>query len=66
MRPKPTAYSLSVKGDLMSKIVHEHVFDMQLFKKSEIGWVVKQHLQFNIKGCGILCLREKQPKLLER
>ena len=26
---------------LKLKIVHEHVFDMQLFKKSEIGWVEK-------------------------
>ena len=66
MRPKPTAFSLSVKGDLMSKIVHEHVFDMQPFKKSEIGWVEKQYLQLNIKGCCMLCLMEKQPILSER
>ena len=32
MTPKSTAYFLSVKGDLMSKILHEYVFDMQLFK----------------------------------
>ena len=46
----------------MSKIVHEHVFDMQLFKKSEIGWVEKQYLQLNIKGCCMLalCLMEKK------
>ena len=66
MTPKPTAYFLSVKGDLMSKIVHEHVFDMQLFKRSEIGWVEKQYPQLNIKRCCMLCLMEKQPILLER
>ena len=28
----------------MSKILHERVFDMQLFKKSEFGWVEKHYL----------------------
>ena len=56
----------SVKGDLISKMLHEYVFDMQLFKKSEFGWVEKQYLQLNIKGCCMLCLKVKQPILLER
>ena len=34
----------------MSKILQEYVFDMQLFKKSEFGWVEKQDLQLNILG----------------
>ena len=50
----------------MSKMLHEYVFDMQLFKKLEFGWVEKQYLQLNIKGCCMLCLKEKQPILLER
>ena len=50
----------------MSNILHECVFDIQLFKKSEFGWVEKQYLQLNIKGCYMLCLMEKQPILLER
>ena len=50
LTPKPTAYFLSVKGDLMSKILHEYVFDMQLLKRSEFGRVEKQYLQLNIKG----------------
>ena len=66
MTPKPAACFLSVKGNLMSKMLHEYVFDMQLFKKSELGWVEKQYLQLNIKGCCMLCLKEKQPILLER
>ena len=66
MTPKPAACFLSVKGDLMSKMLHEYVFDMQLFKKSEFGWVEKQNLQLNIKGCCMLCLKEKQLILLER
>ena len=49
--PKPNAYFLSVKGDPMSKILHKHVFDMQLFKKSEFGWIEKQYLQLSIKVC---------------
>ena len=49
MTPKPAACFLSVKGNLMSKMLHEYVFDMQLFKKSEFGWVEKQCLQLNIK-----------------
>ena len=65
MTPKPTAYFLYVKGDLMSKNLHEHVFEIQLFKKSEFGWVEKQYLQLNIKGCFMLCLMENQPILLE-
>ena len=35
MTPKPAACFLSAKGDLMSKMLHEYVFDMQLSKKSE-------------------------------
>ena len=50
----------------MSKMLHEYVFDIQLFKKSKFGWVEKQYLQLNIKGCCMLCLKEKQPILLER
>ena len=50
----------------MLKMLHEYVFDMQLLKKSDFGWVEKQCLQLNIKGCYILCLKEKQPILLER
>ena len=61
MTPKPTAYCRTVKGDLMSKILHEYVFIMQLFKKSEFGWVEKQYLKLNIKGCCILCLMENNP-----
>ena len=37
----------------MSKILHEYVFDMQLFKKYEFGGgggVEKQCLQLNIMG----------------
>ena len=30
----------------MSKILHEYVFDMQLFKKSEFGLVEKHYIQF--------------------
>ena len=66
MTPKPAACFLSVKGKIMSKMLHEYVFDMQLFKKSELGWVEKQYLKLNIKGCCMLCLKEKQPILLER
>ena len=47
-------------------MLHEYVFDMQLFEKSEFGWVEKQYLQLNIKGCCMLCLKVKQPILLER
>ena len=65
MTPKPIAYFLSVNGNPMSKIPHEHFFDMQHFKKSEFGCVEKQYLQLNIKGCYMLCLMEKQPILLE-
>ena len=50
----------------MSKMLHGYVFDMQLFKKSEFGWVKKQYPQLNIKGCCKLCLKEEQPILLER
>ena len=50
----------------MSKMLHEYDFDMQLFKKSEFGWVEKQYLQLNIKVYCMLCLKEKQPILLER
>ena len=50
----------------MSKMLHEYVFDLQLFKKSEFGWVEKQYHQLNIKGCYMLCLKEKYPILLER
>ena len=66
LTPKPAACFLSVKGNLVSKILHEYVFDMQLFKKSEFEWVEKQYLQLNIKGRCMLCLKEKQPILLER
>ena len=48
----------------MSKMLHEYVFDMQLFKKSEFGKVAKQYLQLNSKGCCMLCLEEKQPIVL--
>ena len=63
---KPAACFLSVKGNLMSKMLHEYFFDMQLFKKSEFGWVENQYLQLNITGCCMLCLKEKQTILLER
>ena len=54
---------LSVIGDLMSKILHEYVFDiMQLLKKSGFGWVEKQYLQLNIKGYCMLCLMKKKTK----
>ena len=43
----------------MSKMLHEYVFDMKLFKKSDFGWVEKQYLQLNIKGCYMLFLKEK-------
>ena len=66
MTPKPVACFLSVKGDIMSKMLHEYVFDVQLFKKSEFGWVEKQYLQLNIKGCCMLCLKEKQLIILVR
>ena len=61
MTPKHAACFLSVKCDLMAKMLHEYVFDMQLFKKSEFGWVGKQYLQLNIKGCCMLCLKENNP-----
>ena len=66
MTPKPAACFLSVKGNLMSKMLHEYFFDMQLFKNSEFGWVENQYLQVNINGCCMLCLKEKQSILLER
>ena len=66
MIPKPAAFFLSVKGNLMSKMMHEYFFDMQLFKTSEFGWVENQYLELNINGCCMLCLKEKQPILLER
>ena len=50
----------------MSKILHEFVFDMQLFKKSKFGWVEKQYFQLTIKGCCMICLMENQPILLKR
>ena len=55
----------TVNGNPMSKIPHEHFFDMQHFRKSEFGFVEKQYLQLNIKGCYMLCLMEKQTILLE-
>ena len=61
-----TACFLSDKGDLMSKMLHDYVFDMQLFKKPEFGWVEKQYHQVNINGCCRLCLNKKQPILLKR
>ena len=66
MTLKPAACFLSVKGNLMSKMLHEYFFDMQLFKNSEFGWVENHYLQLNINGCCMLCLKEKQPILLER
>ena len=67
MTHKIAACFLSVKGNLMSKMLHEYVFDhMQLFKNSEFGWVENQYPQLNINGCYMLCLKEKQPILLER
>ena len=66
MTPKPAACVLSVKGNLMSKMMHDYFFDMQLFKNSEFGWVENQYLQLNINGCCMLCFKEKQPILLER
>ena len=66
MTPKIAACFLSVKGNLMSKMLHEYFFDMQLFKNSEFGWVENQYLQLNINGCCMLCLKEKQLILLER
>ena len=66
MTPKVAACFLSVKGNLMSKTLHEDFFDMQLFKNSEIGWVENQYFQLNINGCCMLCLKAKQPILLER
>ena len=56
LTPKLAACFLSVKGDLISKMLHVYVFDMQLFKKPEFGWVEKQYLQLNIKGCCMLWL----------
>ena len=50
MTPKITACFLSVKGNLMSKMLHEYFFDMQLFKNSEFGRVENQYLQFNINA----------------
>ena len=50
----------------MSKMLHEYFFGMQLLINSEFGWVENQYLQLNINGCCILCLKEKQPKFLER
>ena len=49
----------------MSKMLQEYFFDMHLFKISEFGWVENQYLQLNINGCCMLCLKEKQPILLE-
>ena len=66
LTPKPAACFLSVKDNLMSKMLHEYFFDMQLFKSSEFGWVENQYLQLNIYGCCMRCLKEKQPILLER
>ena len=66
MTPKPAACFLSVKGSLMSKMLQEYFFDMQLFKNSEFGLVENQYLQLTINGCCMLCLKEKQPTLLER
>ena len=66
MTPKVAACFLSVKGNLMSKMLHEDIFDMQLFKNSEFGWVESQYFQLNINGCCMLCLKEKQPILLKR
>ena len=43
MTPKHAACFLPVKGDLMSKMLDRYVFDMQLFNKSEFGWVEKQY-----------------------
>ena len=65
MTPKIAACFLSVKGNLMSKMLQEYFFDMHLFKISEFGWVENQYLQLNINGCCMLCLKEKQPILLE-
>ena len=66
MTTKTAACFLSVKGNFMSKMLHEYFFDMQLFKNSEFGWVENQYLPLNINGCCMLCLKEKQPILLER
>ena len=59
LTPKTAARFLSVKRNLMSKMLHEYVFDMQLFKSSEFGWVENQYLQLNINWCCMLCLKEK-------
>ena len=40
----------------MSEILHEYVFDMHLFKKSEFGWVEKQYLQLNITWDDACCV----------
>ena len=66
MKPKPAACFLSVKGNLVSKMLHEYFLDMQLFENSEFGSVENQYLQLNINKCCMLCLKEKQPILLER
>ena len=49
---------LSVIGNLMSKMLHEYFFDMQLCKNSELGWVENQYLQLNINGCCMLFERK--------
>ena len=59
LTPKSAVCVLSIKGNLMSKMLHEYFFDMQLFKNSEFGWVENQYLQLNINGCCMLRLKEK-------
>ena len=65
MTHKSTAYFLSVKGNHMSNMLQEYVFDLHFLKKSKFLDGLKS-LQLNIKGCCMLCLIKKQPVLLER
>ena len=52
----------------MSKTVHQYVFDMQVFKKSEFGWVEKQYMypKLNIEGVLHAVFDGKTTHLFER
>ena len=50
----------------MSKTLHQYVFDVQIFKKSEFGWVEKQYPQLNIEGELHAVFDGKTTYLLER
>ena len=59
-----TFTTLSLKGDLMSKIRHKHFLKRSFLKSLNLDGL--QYLQFSSQGCCMLCLTLNQSTLLER